>query len=145
MSGASATRELCDPCFLNHISCDPYPCTATSTLHSRVTANVFDLFITNHKSTKSFACRLNYHVPTSYIWTNNFDRSLIVHFLYPLSDFGFLGRRPATQTISSLSTSKIPRELSFSRIADHEQPLVAPQLSHFKQVPLRTILNCLHS
>lgn len=30
-------------------------------------------------------------------------------------------------------------------VLHHEQPLVAPQLTHFRQVPLRTIVNCLHS
>jgi len=27
----------------------------------------------------------------------------------------------------------------------YEQPLVAPQLTHLRQVPLRTMVNCLHS
>jgi hypothetical protein len=38
-----------------------------------------------------------------------------------------------------------PRSFRRSSAEDHEHPLVAPQVSHFRHVPLRTSVNCLHS
>ena len=56
-------------------------------------------------------------------------------------------RNPAHLPLSSLKGRLIHQELSLQgqELSDQLQPLVAPQVSHLRHVPLRTMVNWPHS
>ncbi len=55
-----------------------------------------------------------------------------------------LGSSLAAALLEGLFEHPEERSIAFADRV-YEQPLVAPQFTHFRQVPLRTMLNCLHS
>ena len=56
-----------------------------------------------------------------------------------------IGGDTSRQLENKKMAGEILRPFSISSHADHEQPLVPPQVLHFRQVPLRTRVKLPHS
>jgi len=117
----SLQRCLCDKdaiCVSNQTIWNLDPPSALSTLNLNISSHSANLFISRNESTISF--------------TSTFDHCIATNRTFDFEAFWYHFQSP------SIFHLMIFRGF-------HEHPLVVPHVSHLRQVPFRTMVNCLHS